>query len=153
MLAALGSPKQPSYSHSKLLGRYFDHVYHISRNIGHLTWKAQDKDTDYNETVYDWELNELLSHLQGSGDLGYSTQDPPGPISLLNLEIILPEADFWTAHSKKKGWIADEWTYEAEPSQFCYDQLQARLDWNGDPAELEKEVDAIDKIDHEVLYL
>ena len=52
VLAALGSPKQPSYGHAKLLGRYFDHVYHMSRNIGQLTRKSWDKDTDYNEMVY-----------------------------------------------------------------------------------------------------
>ena len=51
----------------------------MSRNIGHLTWKARDKDTDYNETVYNWELNKLLFHLQGAGDLEYSTQNSSGP--------------------------------------------------------------------------
>ena len=51
-LAALGSPKQPSYGHLKLLGRYFDHVYHMSWNIGQLTCKSQDKATNYNELVY-----------------------------------------------------------------------------------------------------
>ena len=49
-LAALGSPMQPSYGHPKLLGRYFDHVYHMSHNIGQLTWKNRDKTTDYNES-------------------------------------------------------------------------------------------------------
>ena len=153
VLAALGSPKQPSYSHPKLLSRYFDHVYHMSWNIGQLTWKNQDKATDYNESVYNRELNELLSHLQGSGDLEYLTRETPGPTSLLNPEIILPEADFWAAHDKKKGWISEEWTCGDEvPSQYCHDQLQARLDWNGSPAELDREVDNIDKVNHEALY-
>ena len=49
----------------------------MSRNIGHLTWKSQDKDTNYNESMYDQELNELLSHLWGSGDLEYLTWDSP----------------------------------------------------------------------------
>ena len=153
MLATLGSPKQPSYSHLKLLGRYFDHVYHMSRNIGQLTRKARDKATDYNESVYNRELNELLSHLQGSGDLEYSTQETPGPTSLLNLEIILPEADFWAAHDEKKGGISEEWTCgDEEPSQYCHDRLQARLDWNSSPAELDREEDDIDKVNHEALY-
>ena len=73
-LAALGSPKQLSYGHLKLLGQYFDHVYHQSQNIGHLTWKAQDKATDYNETIYTWELNELLSHLWGLDNLNHATR-------------------------------------------------------------------------------
>ena len=94
-LAALGSPTQPSYSHPKLLGQYFDHIYHMSQNIGHLTWKSQDKGTNYNELVYNGELNELLSYLWGSGDLEYSTQDALGPTSLLNQEIFLLEADQW----------------------------------------------------------
>ena len=51
-LAALGSPKQPSYGHPQKLSRYFDHVYHKSRNVGQLTWKSQDQDTSYNEMVY-----------------------------------------------------------------------------------------------------
>ena len=137
-LAALGSPMQPSYSHPKLLGRYFDHVYHMSRNIGQLTWKNRDKATDYIESVYNRELNELLSHLRGSGDLEYSTRKMPGPTSLLNPEIILPEADFRAAHDKKKGWILEEWTCGDEvPSQYCHNQLQAQLDWNGSPAKLD----------------
>ena len=76
-LAALGSPMQPSYGHPKLLGRYFDHIYHMSRNIGQLTRKNWDKATNYNKSVYNRELNELLSHLWGSGDLEYSTQKMP----------------------------------------------------------------------------
>ena len=51
-LAALGSPKQPSYRHLQKPGRYFDHVYHQSRNVGQLTRKSWDQDTGYNETVY-----------------------------------------------------------------------------------------------------
>ena len=72
-----------------------------------------------------------MSHLRGSGDLEYSTWDSPGPISLLNPEIILPEADFRASHGKKKGWI---------------------VDWNGNPDELEREEDDIDKRDHKALY-
>ena len=37
-------------------------------------------------------------------------------------------------------------------SQYCYDWLQAQLDWNGDPDELEREEDDIDKKDQEALY-
>ena len=76
-LAALGSPMQPSYGHPKLLGRYFDHIYHMSQNIGQLTRKNWDKATNYNKSVYNRELNELLSHLRGSGDLEYTTQKMP----------------------------------------------------------------------------
>ena len=62
-LAALGSPKQPSYGHPQVLCRYFNHVYHQSKNVGQLTWKDRDKATDYNDTVYTWELGKILSHL------------------------------------------------------------------------------------------
>ena len=62
-LAALGSPKQPSYGHPQVLGRYFDHIYHQSRNVGQLIQKARDKAIDYNETVYTRKLGEILSHL------------------------------------------------------------------------------------------
>ena len=152
-LAALGSPKQPSYGHLKLLGWYFNHIYHMSRNIGHLTRKSRDKATDYNKSVYNRELNKLLSHLQGSGDLEYSTRDTPGPISLLNPEIILPKTDFRVAHENKKGWISEEWVCRDEvPSQYSHDHLQARMDWNGSPAKLDREEDDIDKTNHEALY-
>ena len=63
-LAAMGSPMQASYRHPKLLGRYYDHMYHQSQNIGQLTWKKWDDSTNYNESVYNQELNELLSYLQ-----------------------------------------------------------------------------------------
>ena len=152
-LATLGSPKQPSYSHPKLLGRYFDHIYHMSQNIRQLTRKNWDKATDYNELVYNREFNKLLSHLRGSGDLEYSTRETPGPTSLLNPEIILPEADFRVAHENKKGWISEEWICGDEaPSQYSHDRLQAWLDWKGSPAELDREEDNIDKTNHEALY-
>ena len=67
-LAALGSPMQPSYGHPKLLGPYFDHVYHMSQNIRQLIRKNRDKTTNYNESVYNRELNELLFHLRGLTD-------------------------------------------------------------------------------------
>ena len=128
-MAAMGTPKQPYYGHPKLLGQYFDHVYHQSRNIGHLTRKSRDKATGYNELVYNQELGELLSHLRGSGDLDYLTQPDPGPTSLLSPEIILPEDEFRAAHKKKKGWISESWTCgHEELSQYCHDHLQARLD-------------------------
>ena len=77
----------------------------------------------------------------------------PGPTSLLNPEIILPEADFWVAHKNKKGWISEEWVCgEEAPSQYSKDQLQARLDWKGNLAKLDQEEDKIDKTDHEALY-
>ena len=94
MLAAMGSPMQPSYGHPKLLGRYYDHVYHQSQNIGQLTRKKWDDSTDYNESVYNQELNELLSYLQGSQDLNYLTRPHPGPSSLLNPEIVRPKEEF-----------------------------------------------------------
>ena len=50
-LATMGSPKQPSYGHPKLLGQYFDHDYHQSRHICQLTRKKWDNSTGYNESV------------------------------------------------------------------------------------------------------
>ena len=72
----------------------------------------------------------------------YSTRQMPGPTSLLNPEIILPEADFWVAHENKKGWILEEWVCREEaPSQYSKDRLQAGLDWKGSPAKLDREED------------
>ena len=106
-LAAMGNPKQPPYGHPKLLGRYFDHVYHQSQNIGQLTLKNRYQATDYNELVYNQKLNKLISHLRGVGDLDYSPKHQPEPVSLLNPEIIFHEAAFLTPHGKKKGWISE----------------------------------------------
>ena len=76
-----------------------------------------------------------------------------GPTFLLNLEIILPKEEFRAAHENKKGWITESWTCGGEvPSEYHHDQLVARLDWNGNPAELEREKDNIDKKDHEAMY-
>ena len=145
----MGSPKQPSYGHTKLLGWNFDHVYHQSQNIVHLTQKNWDKTTNYNEFVYNWELNELLSHLQGSGDLNHSTRHQLEPVSLLNPEMILPKGAFLVAYKEKKDWIDEVWKCGGEKlSQYSHDDLQARLDWNGDPKNLKREEDTIDKIEH-----
>ena len=76
-----------------------------------------------------------------------------GPTFLLSLEIILPKEEFRAAHENKKGWITESWTCGGEVlSQYHHDQLVARLDWNGNPAELEREKDNIDKKDHEAMY-
>ena len=93
-LAAMGSPMRPSYGHPKLLGWYYDHVYHQSRHIGQLTRKRWDDSTDYNESVYNREFNELMSYLHGSQDLNHPTWPCPGPNSLLNPEIVQPEEEF-----------------------------------------------------------
>ena len=133
-LAALGSPKQPSYRHPQKLGRYFDHVYHQSRNVGQLTRKSRDQDTGYNETVYMWEFGEILSYLSGFGDLSRAPRHRKTLASLLNPEIILPEADFRALWGQDSGWIGDESWAEGEQIQpFEHDGLQTRADWVGDP--------------------
>ena len=153
-LAALGSPKQPSYGHLQKLGHYFDHVYHQSRNVGQLTRKSRDQDTGYNETVYTWELREILSYLNGFGDLSRAPRHKKTLASLLNLEIILPEADFQALRGQDSGWIDDESWVEGEQIQpFEHDGLQTQADWVGDSEELEQVNDKVDRKDHEEMYL
>ena len=133
-LAALGSPKQLSYGHPQVLGRYFDHVYHQSRNVGQLTRKAQDKTTDYNETVYTQELGEILSYLRGLDDFNHSTRYKRTPTSLLNPEIILPEAAFRAFRGKNTGWLdEDSWAEGEKVEPYEHDWLQTRVDWCGNP--------------------
>ena len=44
-------------------------------------------------------------------------------------------------------------TLEGEkPRQYSHDHLQAWLDWNSNLERLDREEDAIDKIDHEAMY-
>ena len=153
-LAVLGSPKQPSYGHPQKLGRYFDHVYHQSLNVGQLTWKSRDQDTGYNETVYMRELGEILSYLSGFGDLSHAPRHKKTPASLLNLEIILPEANFQALWGQDSRWIGDESWAEGEQIQpFERDGLQTQVNWVGDPEELERVNDEVDMKDHEEMYL
>ena len=137
-LAALGSPKQPLYRHLQKLGHYFNHVYHQSRNVGQLTRKSQDQDTSYNKTVYMQELREILSYLSGFGDLGHTPRHKKNPTSLLNPEILLPEADFQALRGQDSRWIGDKSWAEGEQIQpFEHDGLQTWANWVGDPEELE----------------
>ena len=153
-LAALGIHKQPSYGHLQKLSRYFDHVYHQSQNVGQLTRKSWDQDTSYNETVYTWELGEILSYLSGFGDLGHTPRHKKNTASLLNLEIILPEADFQALWGQDSGWIGDEsWAEGEQIKPFEHAGLQTRADWVGDLEELEQVNDEVDQKDHEEMYL
>ena len=153
-LAMLGSSKLPSFGHPNLLGQYFDHVYHQSWNIRHLTWKAWDKSTDYNEMVYNHKLNEVISHIQGIGELDHSPRHKPVPMSPLNLEIILPKAAFKATLIHKEGWMDESWTCSGKiPRLYDHDDLEAQLDFNAKDEELERHKDDIDKIDHETMYL
>ena len=149
----MGSPMQPSYRHLKLLSQYYDHVYHQSQNIGQLTQKKRDDSSNYNKSVYNRELNELLSYLQGSQDYNYLTWPHPGPCSLLNPEIVWPEEEFRAVHKNAKERTMESWMCGGEvPSEYEHDRLKARLDWHGDPGELDIKQDKIDKIDHEAMY-
>ena len=153
-LAALRSPKQPSYGHPQKLGCYFDHVYHQSWNVGQLTQKSQDQDTGYNEMVYTQELGEILSYLSGFGDLSHAPRHKKTLASLLNLEIILPEANFQALWGQDSGWIGDEsWAEGEQIQQFEHDGLQTQVDWVGDLEELEQVNDEVDQKDHEEMYL
>ena len=125
-LAVLGTQKQPSYGHLKLLSWYYNHVYHQSWHIGHLTQKSQDKSTCYNQGVYDRELNEIICHIWGIMELNHVTQQPPGPTSLLNPEIILPAVAFQAALGDKQGWTDESWTCTREiPRTFAHDSMEA----------------------------
>ena len=45
------------------------------------------------------------------------------------------------------------WMYGGKvPSEYEHHRLKARLDWCGDPGELDIKQDKIDKIDHEAMY-
>ena len=106
--------------------------------MGQLTRKSRDQDTGYNETVYTWELREILSYLSWFRDLSRAPRHKKTPASLLNPEIILLEAYFQALRGQDSGWIGDESWVEGEQIQsFEHDGLQTRADWVGDPEELE----------------
>ena len=153
-LAALGSPKQPSYGHPQILGQYFDHVYHQSWNVGQVTRKSRDKATDYNETVYTQEVGEILSYLSGFEDLSCTPRHKRNPTSLLNPEIILPEAEFQSFQGENTGWLDDKsWAEGEQVKPYEYNRLQTRVDWVGDLEELVRTNDEVDQKDHEAMYL
>ena len=113
-----------------------------------MTRKRRDESTDYNETVYNQELNELLSYIQGSQDLNYPTRPHLGPSSLLNLEMIQPEDGFRAAHGDTEGWTVESWMCGGGvPSECEHDRLRARLDWCGGLGELDLKQDEIDGMD------
>ena len=100
--------------------------------------KSQDQDTGYNETVYTRELREILSYLSGFRDLSHAPRHKKTPASLLNPEIILPEANFQALRGQDARWIGDEsWVEEEQIQQYEHDRLQTRVNWVGDPEELE----------------
>ena len=57
-------------------------------------------------------------------------------MSLLNLEIILPEAAFKALGQKKTQWMGKSWADKETPGLYEHDQLQIRVDWDGNPKEL-----------------
>ena len=154
-LAMLGSPKEPSYSHPKILGRYFDHVYHQSRYIGQLTRKSRDKSTGHNQDVYNWELNEILSHFQEIGELNVVVPPrTPVPMSIVNLEVILPTAAYKAALGIKQGWMDNSWTSDGEiPWTYILDGCEVWVDWRAGEKDLERPRDVLDEINHKALYL
>ena len=104
--------------------------------------------------LYMWELGEILSYLSGFRDLGHTQRHKKNTASLLNLEIILLEADFQSLWGQDSGWIGDKSRAEGEQIQrFEHDGLQTRADWVGDPEELEQVNDEVDQKDHEEMYL
>ena len=84
--------------------------------------------------MYNRELNELLSYLQGSQDLNYSTRPHPGQSSLLNPEIVQSKEEFQAAHENTQEWTVESWMCGGEvPSEYEHDRLKAQLDLRGDP--------------------
>ena len=97
---------------------------------------------------------EILSYLSGFGDLSRAPRHKKTPASLLNPEIILPEANFQALRGQDAGWIGDESWAEGEQIQpYEHDRLQTRVNWVGDPEELERVNDEVDRKDHEEMYL
>ena len=152
-LAALGSPKQPSYGHPQKLGPYFDHVYHQSRNVGQLTGILGSGHRLQQDCIHTGAQRDFV-YLSGFRDLSRTPRHKKTPASLLNPEIILPEADFQALWGQDSGWIGDESWVEGEQIQpFEHDGLQTRADWVGDLEELERLNDEVDWKDHEEMYL
>ena len=153
-LALLGDPKEPSYSHPKVLGRYFDHVYHQGWYIKQLNRKSWDKFTSHNQDVYNQELNENLSYIRGIGELNVVHWKPPVPASLMNPEIILPTMAFKAALGKKERWMDDSWSCDGEvPWTYILDGCEAQVDWCAGEKSLKRPKDTIDEADWEQLYL
>ena len=154
-LAMLGSPKEPSYSHPKILGWYFGHIYHQSHYIGQLTRKSRDISIGHNQDVYNLELNEILSHFREIRELNVVVPlRTPVPTSIVNLEVILPTAAYKAAFGKKQGWMDNSSTCDGEiPQTYILDGCEARVDWCVGEKHLERPRDVLDEIDHKALYL
>ena len=95
-----------------------------------------------------------MSYLSGFRDLSRAPRHKKTPASLLHPEIILLEANFQALRGQDSGWIGDESWAEGEQIQpFEHDGLQTQVDWVGDPEELERVNNEVDRKDHEEMYL
>ena len=76
------------------------------------------------------------------------------PASLLNPDIILPEAEFRALRGKNTGWLDYEsWVEGGQVQPYEHDRLQIQVDWVGDLEELVRTNDELDQKDHEAMYL
>ena len=95
-LMLLGNAQNPAFAHPKLLGHCYDNVYNNGQVIGDLPARGKLPTEDQSKKIYTQEYQEVVARIENILDL---TEESPSysivPISLVNLDIVLPHRLFW----------------------------------------------------------
>ena len=91
----MGSAQHLAYGHPKMLGRCFDNLYHQGHFMGDLPARGKNPTKAQTKIVYDQECEDVIAWIENSLDLSFQgTAYQMIPMSLLNLEIVLPPKVF-----------------------------------------------------------
>ena len=121
----LGDPLHPVYGHPKSLARGFDHVYHETREMGHLPLRSS-KSPEASHTVYIDEYAQVVNRFSTLSRVNDKCWVRPVPLSLANPEIIYP-GKMYEAYRLKKP--VGGHPLELEPmSAFTMDGLWPHID-------------------------
>ena len=89
-LDLLGNAQHPTYAHPKLLGWYFDNVYHQGWLIRDLPARGKPPSKEQMQKIYNQEYEEVVAEIKNALDLtDESPTYPLVPTSLRNPEFVL----------------------------------------------------------------
>ena len=149
-LTALGNARDPTYAHPLVLGHYFDQVYHQGRFPGELPKRRPGQATEITKEWYNREMAEILDRLCSFDDLNFCSSKILPPTSLVNLEIILPPAEYRQILTMKSGIARDP--IHKLVATFESDGAQARVDIAPGTPIPARTHDDPDNVDYESLY-
>ena len=124
-LILMGSVQHPAYSHPKMLGCYFDNVYHQGHFIGDLPALGKNPTEAQTKRVYDQEYEEVIARIENSLDLSLQGMVYQMiPTSLLNPKIVLPPKVF----REREGLPEVPLDCIPQPLYYMFDGAQGLVD-------------------------